>query len=269
MSEHFATATSAALPDPKPTVLMLHGSMSHGGMWKRLRERLEPKFQVLAPDLIGYGSHTDWSPQTGVSLADEVMRLERLVTAPQLHLVGYSYGGAVALALARRHAERILSLTLIEPVAFPALLLAGECEAYAEFQRWYANFATLCAGDARAQAMRQFLNAWSGEGSWEALPTARRDELAAIAEKIIWDWQASFDGELAIDVLASLGNRITLMCGDRSPHPMRVLVRALSRLAPASRLIMVAGANHLLPLTHPEQVQLTLCEPASARPSVL
>ena len=37
------------------TVLLLHGSASSGGLWRRTMAILSPLYRVVAPDLIGYG----------------------------------------------------------------------------------------------------------------------------------------------------------------------------------------------------------------------
>ena len=38
-----------------PRVVCLHGVTSHGRHFRRLAERLTPRFHVVAPDLLGHG----------------------------------------------------------------------------------------------------------------------------------------------------------------------------------------------------------------------
>lgn len=79
---------------------------------------------VVAPDISGYGS-TPRPANLPMRLAEEVDHLGATIENAEgpLHLVGHSYGGAIAFKIATtaRFADRVRSLTLIEPV-LPTLL---------------------------------------------------------------------------------------------------------------------------------------------------
>lgn len=53
---------------------MLHSSLSSGRQWQVLKQALKTQFQVLNPDLMGYGTHTGRYP-TPMQLADEAKLL--------------------------------------------------------------------------------------------------------------------------------------------------------------------------------------------------
>ena len=104
------------------TVLLLHSSASSGAQWRYLTESLQETYRFLAPDLYGYGETDAWPGQGPLGLAEEAALADAdLGNSDTLHLVGHSYGGAVALQFALQHADRLRSLTLIEPVAFHLL----------------------------------------------------------------------------------------------------------------------------------------------------
>ena len=152
------------------SVLLLHGSAGSGAQWRRLGRRLQPRCHVLAPDLIGYGGSSAWPQGRAFDLAAEMAPLEALLMerpgepAGDLHLVGYSYGGAVALGLALAHSARLRSLTLIEPVAFALLRELGQAAAYAEVAGFRHRFTRLLSQGDTPAAMRDFLDYWSGPG---------------------------------------------------------------------------------------------------------
>ena len=106
------------------SVIALHCSLGSGHQWARLVEELTGKHQVITPDISGYGKNAGrlLLPTT---MAEEVDFLsDRLGEAVgPIHLVGHSYGGALAfkIATASPLASRVRSLTLIEPV-LPTLL---------------------------------------------------------------------------------------------------------------------------------------------------
>lgn len=95
--------------------LALHGFLGDRSDWDAFRTSLSwPALSFDTPDLPGHGPHPDPVPSHFaawiVRLADRVS----MTTAP-VHLIGYSLGGRLALALAMAEARtgRIASLTLL------------------------------------------------------------------------------------------------------------------------------------------------------------
>jgi pimeloyl-ACP methyl ester carboxylesterase len=83
-------------------------------MWAEQRRVLSAKYRLLVPDRRGYGSSPDGKRG---DLAIEVQDLLD-VLGDGAHLVGFSYGGLLALLAAARKPEVIHSLTVIEPPVF-------------------------------------------------------------------------------------------------------------------------------------------------------
>jgi pimeloyl-ACP methyl ester carboxylesterase len=238
------------------TVLLLHGSAGGGALWRQTVAELQPLYRCLAPDLIGYGAATPWPQGEPFTLDAERLALEPLLAccAGAFHLVGYSYGGVVALQLALANPARVRTLTLIEPVYFNVLRDAARAPAFVRFQRLRQEFMrALAQGDAAA-AMRPFIDFWAGEGAWQRLPDPLRADMLRWAGKIALEWEAVFAFAPPPQGLAALGNRTLLVRGDRSPAAMLELVDALHGLMPGSARVVLAGANHLLPSTHASEL---------------
>ena len=103
----------AAAGDP---VVCIHASASSAGQWTSLVERLDDRFRPLAVDLHGAGRSPAWRGDRPLTLADEVALLEPALaaTGARFHLVGHSYGGAVALKVALAHPHWVASLTVFD-----------------------------------------------------------------------------------------------------------------------------------------------------------
>ncbi len=111
-------------------VLMIHGSgpgVSAWANWRQAIPALARDRRVIAPDMVGFG-YTDrpagieysmdtWVRQ-GLDLLD-ALGLERV------HLVGNSFGGALAMALAIRAPERVQRLVLMGSVGVPFPITEG------------------------------------------------------------------------------------------------------------------------------------------------
>ena len=111
---------------PRNTVICLHSSGSSGRQWDAIAAALSPAHAVLAPPLLGYESRAPWPLDRALTLDDEAAALEPLLELGEgtVHLLGHSYGGAVALQLALRRPDAVASVTLYEPVRFA--LLSGQ-----------------------------------------------------------------------------------------------------------------------------------------------
>lgn len=238
-------------------VILLHSSASSAAQWRSLAQRLSGRYRVLAPDLWGYGG-TGLRRDPGFGLAHEAEIVHALLhrAGGSAHLVGHSYGGAVALHVALRHAASILSLNLIEPTAFHLLRENEAMDAAA-----FAEIAALAARVSRAGidgdhigGMASFVDYWSGPGTWAAFSTSKRLALSTRLEKVALDFQALFAEPTRLQDCWPLFMPVLLVEGSASPLPARRICGQLSRIISGSRLEVVEGAGHMLPLTHAEQV---------------
>ena len=115
-------------------VLLLHGSgagVSAWANWRLLLPVLAQTRRVIAPDLLGFGytdrpadpsNNAHYRMDTWVQQAVDL--LDTLGIA-QADLVGNSFGGALALALAIKHPQRVRRLVLMGSVGVPFVLTPG------------------------------------------------------------------------------------------------------------------------------------------------
>jgi lipase len=96
-------------------ILGVHGLTGHGQRWETLANRHLPEFGVLAPDLLGHGRSSRDAPWTiDANVAALAALLEANGSAP-VTVVGHSFGGAIALALAAARPDLVAGLVLLDP----------------------------------------------------------------------------------------------------------------------------------------------------------
>jgi pimeloyl-ACP methyl ester carboxylesterase len=97
-----------------PAVMLIHGFGGDGPTsWGRVMAALAKQHQVLVPDLLWFGrSHARSTPSLHAQ-ADALEALIRTRITGKVQLVGLSYGGFVALELARRMPEKIAQLVIM------------------------------------------------------------------------------------------------------------------------------------------------------------
>ncbi len=101
-------------------VILLHGFGGSSYSWRHLIPALADGYQVLAPDLTGFGfteRPPEREPYTREGQLQLILALMDHHHLAKAHVVGHSYGGALALALAFEYPERVASLTLIDAAA--------------------------------------------------------------------------------------------------------------------------------------------------------
>jgi lipase len=111
--------------DGRP-VLVIHGVTNTGARYRRLAEEELPGLRVLAPDLRGHG-RSPWDPPWSVAqhVEDLVGTLDD-AGAARAAVVGHSFGGLIALALAAAHPDRVGALALVDPAVAIAPRRAGD-----------------------------------------------------------------------------------------------------------------------------------------------
>ena len=257
------SATGAGEP-----VVLLHSSACSSAQWRRLSETLSERFRVIAPDLVGYGGSDPWAGPGSLRLSDEAALVGQALADDlgpgydgPLHLVGHSYGGAVALHVAQRGLggpvpAKLTSLTLIEPVAFHLLWNSDPngLGSFAEIRRLADDVTlALAEGDGEA-AMSRFVDYWNGAGAWSQLGESQRAGLLCVAPKIADDFLAVFSEPAGLANAALIEAPSLLICGGDSPKPTRRVFEMLAGAMRASRGVMLKGAGHMSPLTHGAEV---------------
>jgi pimeloyl-ACP methyl ester carboxylesterase len=98
-------------------VLFVHGQPGLGSDFEPVAEKLGPGFAVSAPDRPGYGSSL--KPSVSMSENVDVLAgvLEQGGPVPAI-VVGHSFGGGIALLLARRRPDLVCGLVLAASVGY-------------------------------------------------------------------------------------------------------------------------------------------------------
>ena len=95
-------------------LLLVHGYGASTASYAPLLAELSTTFRVLAVDLPGFGrSDRRAGDYSTAALADLLARILDEKQIPAAHVVGHSFGGAVVMAFAQRHPQRLRRLVVI------------------------------------------------------------------------------------------------------------------------------------------------------------
>jgi len=101
-------------------LILVHGNVSSSAFFLPVMERLSDEYDIVAPDLNGYGK-TEASPvdaKTGLlNWADDIDALAEVLGFSKFSLSGWSLGGGVVMRYAIEHPEKLVNLILLNPVS--------------------------------------------------------------------------------------------------------------------------------------------------------
>jgi pimeloyl-ACP methyl ester carboxylesterase len=250
-------------------VLLLHCSMSSGAQWRALARRLEEAGHcVAAPDLLGYGD-APRAPAKDFSAVHEAVRVAACADAAfgsgaPFHAIGHSYGGMVALHLARTLPRRVASVMAYEPVCFN--LLGRKDADYRDARVLAEAIALLVRAGRPFDASRRFYDFWNGDGAFSTLPLSVQQRLETMVPKVPLDFEAAFAEPSKRSAYGAIDVPAMVVAGTRSAPAMLRIVLELAQSMPRAVLHQLEG-THMAPVIDPEPFNALVANFLAARAS--
>jgi len=238
------------------TVVLLHSSASSARQWSALVELLRARFDVRAVDLHGHGAQPDWPGERALTLADEVALIEPLLReGGGAHLIGHSYGGAVALKAAALHPHLVRSVVTFEPVLFGWLMRDGQRDpAVRDVIALVAAIRECLARGDELAAAERFIGYWSGPVAWDSMSSGRRQAVAARMRAVSHHFDAVFGEPLRSEDLAALTAPMLFLSSEHTVDSTRRIGVLLRDACAHAEHAVLTGMAHMGPITHATEV---------------
>jgi pimeloyl-ACP methyl ester carboxylesterase len=221
-------------------VVLLHSALGDSRLWKRQVPALAGRFDVVAPDLPGWGDSP--LPREPFSFVDFVAGF-----LPG-NLVGNSFGGMVALRTALARQELVRRLVLVG-AGMPDWTFTEEMRTYFD-----AEAAAIDGGDLDG-ATAVNLDFWvAPEHHDEVRPQQRR----ALELQTAHDEPETIWPELA--PLSSLRVPTLVVVGENDKADFRAIAQHLAEEIPDADLAIVPAAGHLVGVDQSEELNALLLE---------
>lgn len=229
-----------------PSLTLLHGWGLNGTVWGAAADALAAHFTLSIIDLPGHGHSSGATITTLEAMADAVAH----AMPARTHLLGWSLGGQVAMAIAARHSERVekLILTATTPrfVSAPDWPNGKEGAVFDDFaMRLAGNYAKTIREFLALQMLnlphaRAIVHVLDARMSTRATPTAASLQagLAILREA---DLRAQ---------LPAIRHTTRVIQGDRDTLIAEPAARWLADCLPNGDYALIAGAAHAPFLSH-------------------
>jgi pimeloyl-ACP methyl ester carboxylesterase len=236
--------------DRGPTLLALHGQPGTGGDFALVAHALERRCRVLAPDRPGWGSRTGERAGGFAAGADDAAAVLDREGVERAVVLGFSWGGGVALALARRHPDRVAALVLAASIGPGEPTRADRMLALPVAGR------AICAGGLAATRLALRRQVFHGivAGGMKGFDPAHVRRFAdhcltpAVLDSFMVEQRAlvrEFPGLLS--GLGGLRVPTVVIRGERDRMIAPSSARRLAEAIPEAELRIVPGAGHYLP----------------------
>lgn len=237
-------------------LLMAHSGVGSGAQWQRVAAALDGR-RCVAPDLLGHGRT---GAPAGQAITHDLQAdlLAALVgrgpAGPgPVDVVGHSYGGAGAVRLALRRPEVVRSLVLIEPLLMPLLGEAGD-PLFTEYEAVARDFLQHAEAGDCAAAWARFMDYRNGPGAWAALGEKTKARLSAQTALGAETLRANLANPTTLADCRRIAVPTTVVLGAETTPADRRTVEVLAGAVLGNQCVTIAGAGHMSPLSHPEEV---------------
>lgn len=245
----------------KQRALLIHSGGFTSRQWRKLGETLAPDFDVLAPDLLGYGESDRWPDGKPFHFRQDLDFLESLLAddSEPLHLIGHSYGGFLALQLALRQPARVRSIAAYEPVAFGILDEREDADAYSQLrlvrQAWEPN-----ENGVDEDWLRAFIEWWNGPGTWNRMGEETRAAFRTMGWKVFQEVMSLAADKTKRATYATITAPTLILGGANSPLAERRVVAKLGAALPHAAMRLFPGIGHMGPISHAAIVNEAIAE---------
>jgi pimeloyl-ACP methyl ester carboxylesterase len=236
----------------KQTALLVHSGGFTSRQWRKLAEALAPSYNVLAPDLLGYGESGPWPAGQPFHFEQDLAFLETLIDEP-VHVVGHSYGGFLALKLALARPDLVRSIAAYEPVAFGILDETERQPLYQVRQQWEPD-----ASGADEAWLAGFVDWWNGPGAWTRLPEETRGAFRSMGWKVFQEVITLAADRTDAATYATITAPTLVLGGANSPLTERQVVEKLGAALPHATAHIFPDLGHMGPVSHARLVNAAI-----------
>lgn len=231
------------------TLVFLHGFSLDHRMWEPQIENFSSKFNVLVYDLRGYGKSS--IPNQNYSHNDDLFHLLNHLVIKQIHLIGLSMGGRVAIDFTLEHPEFVKTLTVLDSS------LGG--------YKSNVDFSIKVESD-----MQKAREKWLSHQVFEY--TSRHPEISKILKTIVndysgWHW---LNGNKYEQVIADAKNRLheincptEILVGEHDLEYFHNIARFIQQNVRNSKYVVIPSAGHMSNLDNKDHINNILLESIS------
>lgn len=236
-----------------PVVVCLHSSGLSGFQWRRLAEKVQADFRLLAVDFLGCGQSPPSPHGLDFSYDEDVQQVVGLLDqiAEPVLLLGHSYGGFIGLKSALLRPEQIIAMAFYEPVLWGGLASYRGLPIRQVVARFDPDLLLLDRSMAGSERwMETFIDYWNGPGSYRSMSQAQQRSMFALSEKLFAEVKEVVTDPTPHTAYAALRQPVHLLHGTISPPEVLAMKDILTSVLSVVTTACIPG-GHMNPVRNP------------------
>lgn len=237
-------------------VLFVHGSNSDCRIWTDHGAIIAAKYRVIAPTQRYFGLSPWLDDGRTFSIQIHARDLAAFISQLKLDpvtIVGWSYGGAVCVALLAQHPKLIKRLLLYEPAlaTFIDDPTAAQHAADDRLEMIQPAKLAVSRGDVES-AVQLFMDGVNDhKGAFDSLPHWVQRMMLENGRMLPLLFGAPPPPQISCEDLGRVAVPVTVALGGDSRVFYRICAEWAAKCVPGARLVMIAKARHLWPIQDP------------------
>jgi len=216
-------------------LMLIHGYPLDHTIWNDAAELLKNDFDLILPDLRGFGqSTTVETPYTMSDMADDLAGLLDHLGVEKVALAGHSMGGYVALAFVKKHPQWVSGLGLVASQA------AADTPERKALRYETADEVSKKGAGVVAEGMTPKLSADAGVQAFVRSLMERQTPSAVIGAL-----KAMAEREDTLSYLSSVSFPVALIHGDMDTLIPVERAREIKAVLPSAQLTELQGIGHM------------------------
>ncbi len=231
-------------------ILLIHGTLPDADIWGTTFDQLAQEHRVIAYDRRGYSRSVHQPEMDYLRHAEDAAEILRALVQEPAIVLGWSWGGIVALELAAAHPELVKRLVMVEP--------ALHLKKHLTFNLFQTVFAVqlqrrITSEEKAAETfLRWALHSTNGESVYDRLNEQAHQVVQANAHAILKEIDAGTGEALLASRISSIACPVDIVLGECTQPELFQAANRLHEILPQSTMQSIKGASHAVHLTHSE-----------------
>ncbi len=238
-------------------VILLHSTVATNKQWKKLIELLSDDYNLVAPNLYGYGKTDSWNSKKLQTLKDQAEIIRQFVPndGEKFSLVGHSFGGSVAMMAAKIFRNHVDKLILIEPNPNYLLREMGRINEFNEIVALRNCIKTNGANNKWEVAAKVFADYFNGNGAWMVMDKDRQKKFIAALKPNYHEWDSVMNEITSIEEWKIyLPKKTTVFSCKKTINSITGIIHLLRSNMTSWNFVEYQSGGHMAPLTMPDVI---------------